>query len=101
MSHLKAEEILAEKVRAILSRVRGRDIFDIWFLLSQQISIDWPLVNKKMTIYKKKADVKQLIEKIKNIPQRTIKNDLTRFLPQSHCSLVEKVKGLTLEKLNK
>ena len=99
VSHLKAEEILAEKIRAILSRVRGRDVFDLWFLLSKQIAIDWSLANKKMVIYKKTASLKQLVERIKKIPQETIKNDLSKFLPQSHRDLVEKIKDLALEKL--
>ena len=33
VAHLKIKELLAEKVRAILTRTRGRDIFDLYFLL--------------------------------------------------------------------
>jgi predicted nucleotidyltransferase component of viral defense system len=97
--HLKIEELLAEKVRAVLTRVRGRDIFDLYFLLSKKIPIDWKLVNKKMALYKKTADVKKLVEAIKNFPQSEIKEDLTKFLPTTHRNLVEKIKDLTLEKL--
>ena len=30
--HLSADEICAEKVRALLTRNKGRDFFDLWFL---------------------------------------------------------------------
>jgi predicted nucleotidyltransferase component of viral defense system len=99
ISHLKIEELMAEKTRAILTRKRGRDIFDFYFLLSKKVPIDWKVVNKKMALYKKTADIKKLIEAIKNFPQEEIKEDLTKFLPLTHRDLVEKIKELTLEKL--
>jgi hypothetical protein len=99
VSHLKIEELLAEKVRAVLTRKRGRDIFDLYFLLSKKIPIDWKLVNKKMAFYKKRANLEKLIKAIKEFPQEEIKNDLTKFLPITHRGLVPKVKDLTLEKL--
>ena len=99
VSHLKIEELLAEKVRAIFTRTRGRDIFDLYFILSKKIPIDWRLVNKKMTLYKKEVNLQQLIKIIKEFPQEEINNDLTKFLPLTHRNLVEKIKDLTLEKL--
>lgn len=99
ITHLKIEELMAEKIRAILTRVRGRDVFDLWFMLSKKVPIDWTLVNKKMALYKKEADASKLIVAIQKIPQKEIKDDLTRFLPLSHRNLVEKIKELTLKKL--
>jgi len=99
VSHLKAEEVLAEKIRAVLMRVRGRDIFDLWFLLTKQVPINWQLVNKKMSLYKKKTSPEQLIKKIKTLSQEAIKSDLAKFLPESHRNLTEKIKELTLAKL--
>jgi len=99
VAHLKIEELLAEKVRAILTRTRGRDIFDLYFLLSKNVAIDWKLVNKKMKYYKKKADLDKLIKKIEKFPQKGIENDLTKFLPTTHRQLVKKLKELTLKKL--
>lgn len=99
VSHLKIEELMAEKIRGILTRTRGRDIFDLWFILSKKIPINWDLVNKKMTPYKKKASLGDLIRSIKKFPQKEIKDDLTKFLPFSHRNLIEKIKDLTLVKL--
>lgn len=101
VSHLKIEEIMAEKIRAILTRTRGRDFFDLWFMLSKKIAIDWDLVNKKTALYKKKANLKELIGVVEKFPQSEIKEDLTRFLPVSHRNLTEKIKALILEKLRK
>ena len=43
-------EIVAEKVRAILSRDKARDIYDLWFLLKKGIVLDEELVEKKLKI---------------------------------------------------
>lgn len=99
VSHLKIEEIMAEKIRAILTRTRGRDVFDLWFMFSKNIIIDWNLVNKKMAFYKKKAGLNKLIEAVHRVSQEEIKSDLTKFLPLNYRNLVEKIKELTLEKL--
>jgi len=97
--HLKIEEIMAEKIRAILTRTRGRDIFDLWFILSKNVPIDWELVNQKMKIYQKRADLRKLIQKVKSFPQQEIKNDLTRFLPLNYRALCREIKQMLLEKL--
>ncbi|MCX7661544.1 MAG: nucleotidyl transferase AbiEii/AbiGii toxin family protein, partial [Candidatus Omnitrophica bacterium] len=97
--HLKIEELMAEKIRAILTRTRGRDIFDVYFLLSKNVSFDLDLINKKMAYYKKSFNSKDLIKVIEKFPQQEIKEDLTRFLPLTHRNLIEKIKNLTLEKL--
>ncbi|MGC8880709.1 MAG: hypothetical protein ACP5OX_00285 [Minisyncoccia bacterium] len=52
-------------------------------------------MNKKMSLYKKTADIQKLIQAISDFPQEEIKNDLTKFLPLTHRDLVEKVKELT------
>lgn len=97
--HLQPEEMLAEKVRAILSRCRGRDIFDLWFLLSKKVSLDWNLVNRKMALYKRKVSQAELLRILEEFPQNEIKSDLTRFLPTSHRRLIKEIKGLTIEKI--
>lgn len=49
---MKLEEILAEKVRAIFTRTKSRDIYDLWFLLKKNVKIDINLINKKLSYYK-------------------------------------------------
>ncbi len=48
------KEILAEKVRAIMKRVKARDIYDLWFLLERGVVFDEKLVEKKLEYYKEK-----------------------------------------------
>ena len=99
ISHLKIEEILAEKIREVITRKRERDIFDLYFLLSKGVSIDWNLVNKKIKYYKKIVNLEKLIKRIKDFPQFEIRNDLTKFLPLNQRKLVEKIKNLVIVKL--
>lgn len=48
---MDAKEIFAEKVRAILTRNKARDIYDLWFLLKKGVVPDMGLINKKLKIY--------------------------------------------------
>jgi len=99
--HLAAKEILAEKVRALIIRGKGRDLFDIWFLLSKKIEIDRNLVNLKMSLYNRKTNLKEIMTIIKEMPDQEIKKDLTKFLPLNQRATVEKVKFWLIEKLEK
>lgn len=101
ISHLSPEEILAEKVRAIMSRTRGRDVFDLWFLLSKKVPLDWGLISEKMAFYQRKADLPSLVKTLANISPEEIKSDLTKFLPLTHRELVKTIKELALAKLKK
>ena len=57
-------EILAEKIRAIMSRNRARDIYDLWFLLNKNVKIDINLINKKLEYYNKRFNFNQFKEEI-------------------------------------
>lgn len=70
--HLSAEEILAEKIRAVLTRAKGRDFFDMWYLLNLGIKINWDWVEKKMNYY----------PKIKWRQENVLK-ELDRYSPES------------------
>lgn len=48
---LNKEEILAEKIRAILTRYKARDVYDLNELLISGVRIDFELVNKKLQTY--------------------------------------------------
>lgn len=88
VSHLSAEEILAERVRALLIRAKGRDVFDLWFLLKRGIKIDNYLVEKKLAEVKKELNWQKLIDKIKKVPVRQLKSDLEKFLPRQQRKIV-------------
>ena len=45
---LGKEEILAEKLRALSTRSKGRDLYDVWFLIKQNVIPDKQLYERKM-----------------------------------------------------
>jgi len=98
--HLDWEEILAEKVRAILIRAKGRDIFDLWFLLSKNINFNQEYINKKLRWYKKIFSYTEFIKKLKGMDPGTIESDLRQFLPSTHRKITKNLVALALEKLD-
>src|SRR3989344_1347759 len=48
VDHLSEREILSEKIRAITKREKGRDLFDLWFLLSKGVNLDEKFIGKKL-----------------------------------------------------
>jgi hypothetical protein len=62
---MNPREVLAEKVRAIMTRDRARDIYDLWFLLKKKVDFDVQLMDKKLAYYKKEFSLEEFIERIK------------------------------------
>ncbi|MCD6414692.1 MAG: nucleotidyl transferase AbiEii/AbiGii toxin family protein [Candidatus Diapherotrites archaeon] len=48
---MQPKEILAEKMRAIATRKKARDLYDTWFLLRKKTKLDKKLVQKKLDYY--------------------------------------------------
>lgn len=80
---LSYDEILAEKIRAICTRSKARDIYDLWFLLKKNITFNPELTQKKLDYYniefdsdflnaklleKEKLYQKELKQLLRNIP---------------------------------
>lgn len=61
------EEILAEKLRAIVKHVKPRDLYDLWFLIKMGMKIDLSLINKKLEYYKIKFNIKKFVENIESL----------------------------------
>lgn len=82
VNHLSMDEMFAEKIRATMTRNKGRDIYDMWFLLSKGVSISNELVLAKLDYYDMvKFDKNLLIEKIKNFGKEQFIQDLRPFVP--------------------
>jgi len=64
---MNVEEILAEKVRALLYRVKSRDLYDVWFLLKNGTKFDIDLINKKLSYYERVFDKNEFITKISSL----------------------------------
>lgn len=80
---LSAEEILAEKIRAILTRDKGRDYYDLWYLLSKNINPNFDFINKKLKYYKTSlsSDKNELKNKVKKLDATDFIVDLRPFVP--------------------
>ena len=61
---MKREEILAEKVRAVLTRNRARDVYDLWSLLKKGTGFELNLVNEKLKYYRKVFEKEVFMERI-------------------------------------
>ena len=61
---LNIDEILAEKLRALSSRTKGRDLYDVWFLLQAGVHLDKKLFEQKMAVIEKKPIVNISITEI-------------------------------------
>lgn len=84
--HVSGKGIMIEKFDALKNRNKGRDIFDIWFLLSKGIKIE--KINKN--------DVKN----IKLFPQKSLEKDLGKFLPKSQKQITPVLKDEIVKLLN-
>jgi len=91
------EEILSDKIRAIYERkyIKGRDIYDIWWLSEQRkINVDWPIVQKKFSMYSYKfnpareADFFQNKENQQEIIN-ALQTDLNQFIPENIYSVYQ------------
>lgn len=61
---LSKEEILAEKVRAIVTRYKARDVYDLNELLLNGVKIDFDLINRKLQTYNKTFNREEFVEKL-------------------------------------
>ena len=92
------QEILAEKIRAMFTRNKPRDIFDLWFLLKQNTLINWDFVVEKMKYYPEVKYSKELLLEILNkVDEKIFERDLGQFLPQQYRKIYPILKKELLE----
>ncbi|MBI4015823.1 MAG: nucleotidyl transferase AbiEii/AbiGii toxin family protein [Candidatus Aenigmarchaeota archaeon] len=89
-------EILAEKVRAIMSRTKARDVYDLWFLLEKGVSFDKELTDKKLEYYRESWSPGKF-EKHLNLKEAIWNSELDPLIPM--VPEFKSVKKSILEKL--
>lgn len=99
ISRLSGKEILAEKIRALATRKKGRDLFDVWYLLEKGIQLNQELIKKKFQEDKIVFNKERLIKKIESYPQSLLDLDLAQFLPKSQKKLLGMLSNLLKQKL--
>src|SRR3989338_2755966 len=93
---MKQEEIFAEKIRAIMTRQRARDLFDLNFLLRNNVFAGKKLIDSKMEYYNEKFDLRKLFGKLSGFSEYW-KKELTGFTP--NLESFEQIKEFTEKKL--
>jgi predicted nucleotidyltransferase component of viral defense system len=79
--YMGKDEIISEKIRAILTREKGRDIYDLWFLLANRGSINPDLLSAKFKYYQdKNLTLKDLLPRIESFPSKLYCDDLRPFV---------------------
>lgn len=80
--HPSKEEIFAEKIRALLTRTKGRDLYDLWFLASQNVKINNKLIKAKLQYYKLgSVNKKEILKKTDKLSSKEFVTDLRPFVP--------------------
>ena len=79
--YMGKNEIVAEKIRAILTREKGRDVYDLWFLLTNRGSISLDLLQAKFDYYHdKNLSFSQLMPRINSFSNGKYCDDLRPFV---------------------
>lgn len=79
--YMGQKEIIAEKVRAILTRQKGRDIYDLWFLLTNKGLISQELLKAKFDYYPDQhLSLKDLLPRIHAFSLKLYCEDLKPFV---------------------
>ena len=73
------KEILAEKISAVYSRNKARDVYDLWFLTKKAVEIDTELIQKKLKNCKLLFSYSELFKKI-NEKERIWEPELKDFI---------------------
>jgi predicted nucleotidyltransferase component of viral defense system len=78
---LTPEHLLAEKVRALIVRAMPRDLYDVWLLLAQGVTLERGLVEQKLALYGLNLTATSL-EPALSQAARDWERDLRPLLPQ-------------------
>jgi predicted nucleotidyltransferase component of viral defense system len=90
---------LAEKICTILSRRKGRDIYDLYLLLLRGIEVNWNFVDKKLKYYQITGRKEEILQRIKNFDDKQLKNDLNQFLSIRDRKIIPVLKDLVIKQI--
>jgi len=86
---LQEEEIVREKIEALLARSKPRDFYDLYFILRK------PMGNRKLIASKRAA----MLKKLEELNSKTIYQELREFLPRSHWAILKNLPDLIKKEL--
>ncbi|MBU0497509.1 MAG: nucleotidyl transferase AbiEii/AbiGii toxin family protein [Candidatus Thermoplasmatota archaeon] len=73
-------EIMAEKIRAILTRNNARDMYDLWFLIQKKTRVPLSLINSKLKYYKKVFEIKEFTEAVEK-KEKIWEQEMNQLIP--------------------
>jgi predicted nucleotidyltransferase component of viral defense system len=80
--HLSQEEVLAEKIRAVMTRRKGRDLYDLWYLMSKGTEVRQDMLRKKLAYYEiSEIANSDIIERVASFSKKDFVLDLRPFVP--------------------
>jgi predicted nucleotidyltransferase component of viral defense system len=62
---MNKKEILAEKIRTIMTRKKARDVYDLIFLIEEEIRFNKKITNDKLKYYKIEFKKQDFLKKVK------------------------------------
>lgn len=74
---LSKDEILAEKIRAVIKRKKHRDIYDLWVLLELGAKFNGDLISRKLEYYNEQLNKKILLEELNKFNKNEFTKDLS------------------------
>lgn len=86
---LRKEQLVEEKIKALLTRQKPRDYYDLYYLLSRNL------------ISGKQKDVLPQVLKMLDQTEISFKRELERFLPKSHHPLIKNFKAVLEREIRK
>ncbi len=96
---MQKEEMLAEKTRAVMTREKARDIYDMWFLLTDGIKPDMNLINRKLAAHGIKFSTTKFAERVDKMAQVwkvDLKNLVLGELPEFEAVKNSVIKNFTI-----
>jgi len=86
--HLNMEDLIGEKIEALLNRKKPRDFFDYYYLLTGNYAIA-----------KEKSNLKKVLSVLEK-SKIDFRSELRRFLPVSQAQHMKDFKNLLIDKIN-
>ncbi len=99
VAHLSMKEIFSEKIRALMLRKKGRDLYDIYYLLGRNVPVEKDFIQKKLDFYNEILDFSKLETAVSEWNSEDLKRDLGQFLPQDVRPIVSNLPSLTIKLL--
>lgn len=99
VSHLSGAEILAEKICALMTRSKGRDLFDVWYLLEKGIPLDKKILQEKLPAGGTTFNQASVLKKVATYPPKRLRLDLAQFLPGPQKAIIDMLPQKLAEKI--